>query len=72
MQHDLALPSSDTDLPLHRPAIWSSCGNCDQPVHNDDVVIRQYHTGHMIDVEHWCSLGCYHEWFVNRLRQWGL
>lgn len=50
----------------------STCAQCHDLVHGQDVVIKQYHTGHMTDVEHFCSNECHHTWYVNRLRAWGM
>lgn len=66
-QTELALPPTESDLPL-----WTSCSNCDKVVHQHDAVIKQYCQGRRTLVEHFCSNGCHHSWYVNRLRSFGL
>lgn len=71
-QLEMTLPPTDTDLPLGRPSVWSSCAWCDMRVPYDKVIIKQYYTGHSADVEHWCSIDCHHQWYISRLHSWGL
>ena len=71
MQQELPLPPTDTDLPLRRPA-HTSCAHCNDVVHQDDAVIKQYYQGRMTLVEHFCSDSCHHQWYINRLRRTGL
>lgn len=55
-----------------KPPSCSQCAECDELVHRDDVVIRQFYVGTIVDVEHFCSEGCYHKFYVDRLRQVGM
>lgn len=50
----------------------TQCAECGELVHRDDVIVKQYHTGTMTDVDHFCSDDCHHEWYVKRLRTWGM
>ena len=54
------------------PQNWTSCAHCANPVHKDDVVIKQFYNGHVVDVEHFCSSACHHTWYIERLRGFGL
>ena len=58
--------------PRIKPPRCSTCANCGDLVHQDDVVIKQYYTGSMVDVEHFCSDDCHHAWYIRRLNAWGL
>ena len=55
-----------------KPQCWTSCAECDEPVHAKDVVIKQSYNGSVTTVEHFCSDLCYHYWYINRLRGFGL
>lgn len=70
MQHDLHLPPTDTDLAL-TPA-HTQCAQCDEIVHRGDAVVKTYHTGRTSLTEHFCTDECHHEWYLARLRQWGM
>lgn len=50
----------------------TQCAHCGDLVHSADVVIKTYHTSYRSDQEHFCSDECHHEWYVKRLRQWGM
>ena len=58
--------------PPNKPFCWTSCAQCNQPVHHDNVVIKQYYTGRMTLVEHYCSDHCHQTWYIERLRSFGL
>lgn len=50
----------------------TQCAHCGNMVHGLDVVIKQFYTGQIVDVEHFCSDSCHQAWYIQRLNQWGL
>lgn len=78
MQHELPLPSSDTDLPFGAPEnpmppLWTQCAQCGEVVHQENVVVKTVHTGPRSTMtEHFCGRSCFEDWYLNRLRSFGL
>ena len=50
----------------------TQCAYCREVVPQCDVLVKQYYNGQMVDVEHFCSHDCHFEWYIRRLRQWGI
>lgn len=64
-------------LPLHmphaiKPPGTTPCGFCGKVVHHSKAVVKQFHSGHMTDVKHYCSDDCHHRDYIRRLNQWGM
>lgn len=62
----------DQQLELYFAPRVTQCAHCGDLVHGVDVVVKTYHTNHSTEQEHFCSDACHHEWYIQRLRQWGM
>lgn len=50
----------------------STCAECGELVHADEVIIKQFYTGTVVKVEHFCSHLCHHSYYIKRLNQMGM
>ena len=48
------------------------CAHCGELVYEDDVLIKQFYTHRMVQVEYFCSDICHHQFYIKRLNQEGL
>lgn len=48
------------------------CKHCGQPLDKTTMVIKQYYNHRMVLVEYFCTTAHFHEWYINRLRSFGL
>ena len=50
----------------------TQCAHCGDLIHQEEALVKTYHTGTTTEQEHFCGTGCYHSWYSNRLNQMGL
>lgn len=69
MGRELPVEQCKSDLELHG---LTQCAHCGDLLHQTEAVIKQYYQGRMTLIEHFCSDSCHHQWYINRLRSFGL
>ena len=54
------------------PPGTTQCAHCGELIHQDDVLVKVYHTGTTTEQEYFCGSDCHQSWYINRLNQMGL
>lgn len=50
----------------------TNCDYCGELIHAEDVVVKVYHTCTSTEQAHFCTTACHAEWYIRRLRTWGM
>ena len=48
------------------------CAECNELIHREEVIIKQFYNHRMVIVEYFCSDKCHHQFYIKRLNQLGM
>lgn len=51
---------------------FTTCAQCGELIHQDEALVKTYHTGRSTLQETFCGNQCHYTWYLSRLRSFGL